>query len=260
MIDPLLRAASAMMIAAAALPAAAQELDYPAIANGLAIPDGSPAVQRASVPASGRSVVVDAESARLFMVEDGQIVDSMRVIVGKPGNATPVLKSTLYYATLNPYWNVPTELGRTLIAPNVLKLGMSYLREKGYEVISSYAENPRILDPESVDWQAVAAGQEKVFVRQRPGPANSMGRMKFGFKNDKGIFLHDTPKKELFAEAARNVSLGCVRLEDADRLARWLFGREPPQSGIAEMHVPLPRPVPIVITYLDEGSDLAALR
>src|SRR5688572_17267499 len=146
-----------MMIAAAALPAAAQELDYPAIANGLAIPGGFPAVQRASVPASGRSVVVDAESARLFMVQDGQVVDSMRVIVGKPGNATPVLKSTLYYATLNPYWNVPTELGRTLIARNVLKLGMSYLREKGYEVISGFTEDPRILDPESVDWQAVAA-------------------------------------------------------------------------------------------------------
>ena len=250
-----------MLLAVAAGPAAAQDQTYSAITAGMAIPGGSPAAQHA-VPARGRTIVVDAASARLFMMEDGQVVDSMRVIVGKPSAATPTLKSTLYYATLNPYWNVPTEMGRTLIAPNVLKLGMSYLREKGYEVVSAFSEDPRIIDPETVDWQAVAAGEKKVFVRQRPGPANSMGRMKFGFKNDDGIFLHDTPKKELFAEDARNISHGCVRLEDADRLARWMFGGEPPNSGIAEMHVPLPRPVPIVITYMDEGSraQLAAIR
>lgn len=249
-----------MLLAAAASPAVAQDQDYQAIATGLAIPGGPSVEQRAAIPARGRSIVVDAATARLFMIEDGQVVDSMRVIVGKPSAATPTLKSTLYYATLNPYWNVPTDLGRTLIAPNVLRLGMSYLRDKGYEVVSAFTEDPRIIDPKTVNWQAVAAGEEKVFVRQRPGPANSMGRMKFGFANDDGIFLHDTPRKELFAEAARNISHGCVRLEDADRLARWMFGSEPPNSGIAEMHVPLPRPVPIVITYLDRSPSLASLR
>lgn len=249
-----------MLMVAAAMPAAAQEQRFPAIATGLAIPAGPSSTARSAIPARGRSIVVDAASARLFMVEEGEVVDSMKVVVGKPETATPMLKSTLFYATLNPYWNVPAELGRTLIAPNVLKLGMSYLREKGYEVISSYSDNPRIIDPETIDWQAVAAGREGIFVRQRPGPTNSMGRMKFGFANDDGIFLHDTPKKEVFAEANRSISHGCVRLEDADRLARWLFGDEPPNSGIAEMHVPLPSPVPIVITYLDRGSDLAALR
>ena len=254
-----LRVLAAMLLAAASIPAAAQDRHYSAIASGLAIPGGHP-VARAAVPATGRSIVIDAASARLFMVENGEVRDSMRVIVGKPSAATPTLKSTLYYATLNPYWNVPTDLARTIIAPKVLKEGMTYLRDRGYEVVSAFAEDPRILDPESVDWQAVAAGEAKVYVRQRPGPANSMGRMKFGFRNDDGIFLHDTPKKELFAEAARNISNGCVRLEDADRLARWMFGGETPRSGIAEMHVPLPRPVPIVITYLDKGSQLAALR
>lgn len=250
-----------MLLAAASVPAAAQDQHYPAIASGMAIPGGHP-VASAAVPATGRSIVIDAASARLYMVENGEIRDSMRVIVGKPSAATPTLRSTLYYATLNPYWNVPAELARTIIAPRVLKDGMSYLRERGYEVVSAFTEVPRILDPEGVDWQAVADGEATVFVRQRPGPANSMGRVKFGFENDDGIFLHDTPKKKLFAEAARNISNGCVRLEDADRLARWMFGGEPPRSGLAEMHVPLPRPVPIVITYLEDGStaDLAALR
>lgn len=263
MFRTLLRAGGAMLLVAAACPASGQDYNaYPAIATGLAIPSGSPSMQRTAVPVSGRAIIVDAKSARLFMMEDGQVVDSMRVIVGKPSAATPSLKSTLYYATLNPYWNVPVDLSRSLIAPNVLKLGMNYLREKGYEVVSEFSEDARILDPESVDWQAVADGREKVFVRQRPGPANSMGRVKFGFRNDDGIFLHDTPRKELFAEDSRNLSNGCVRLEDADRLARWMFGGEPPRSGIAEMHVPLPRPVPIVITYLGEGTpmEMAALR
>ena len=236
---------------------------YPAIASGLAIPGGPQALRRAPVPATGRHVVVDAASARLFMIENGEIRDSMRVIVGKPGTATPAIRGTLYYATLNPYWNVPTDLARTLIAPKVLKEGKSYLRERGYEVVSSFKDHGYVLDPESVDWAAVAAGEAVVRVRQRPGPANSMGRVKFGFANDDGIYLHDTPKKELFAETERNLSNGCIRLEDADRLARWLLGREPtPAAGTPEQHVALPRPVPIIVTYLDGGAstDLAALR
>jgi murein L,D-transpeptidase YcbB/YkuD len=256
-----LRAFSALLLAAA-IPALAQAQENPAIAAGLAIPGGPAAMERAAIPASGRYVVIDAASARLFMVENGEIIDSMRVIVGKPEAATPVLRSTLYYATLNPYWNVPTNLGRTLIAPNVLKHGISYLRERGYEVVSAFVEDPEILDPESIDWQAVADGEVIVHVRQRPGPANSMGQMKFGFDNNDGIFLHDTPKKELFAEAQRNLSNGCVRLEDAPRLARWLLGRDAVGSAEPEQHIALPRPVPIIITHFDGGPsrDLAAVR
>src|SRR5687768_1177607 len=91
-------------------------------------------------PKRGRYLLVDAASARLFMVEDGQIVDSMRVIVGKPDAQTPTLASKIYYATLNPYWNVPADLARKLIAPNVLKHGTGYLRERNYEVLESFDE------------------------------------------------------------------------------------------------------------------------
>ena len=231
---------------------------HPAIATGLAIPVGPSPQHRQSIPARGRYVLVDAASARLFMMEDGQVVDSMRVIVGKPEAATPVLRSTLYYATLNPYWNVPPELARTIIAPKVLKDGIGYLRDKGYQVVSAFNRNPRLLDPESVDWAAVAAGRATVHVRQLPGPANSMGQMKFGFENDSGIYLHDTPRKELFSEAQRNLSNGCVRLEDAPRFARWLLGREPgAPADTPEQHVALPRPVPIMIAYLDEGARMS---
>lgn len=221
-------------------------------------------LQAADVSSHGRYVVVDAASATLFMIEDGEVQDSMRVIVGKPSAATPAVRSVLYSATVNPYWNVPTDLARTIIAPRVLKDGTSYLRERGYEVISDFGdENARVLPASSVDWKAVAAGRETVYVRQRPGPANSMGQIKFGVANTNGIYLHDTPNKELFAEADRNLSNGCVRLEDAPRLARWLMGRSPAlRSSTPEQRVALAAPVPIVITYLNSGPQMqmASLR
>lgn len=239
-------------------PALAQSGSTPtAVAAGLSIPVGPPSEYRQAIPAAGRSVLVDAASARLFMIENGEIVDSMRVIVGKPEAATPVLRSTLHYATLNPYWNVPPDLARTIIAPKVLKEGPGYLRQRGYEVVSAFTGDPLVLDAEDVDWGAVAAGRAKVYVRQLPGPANSMGQMKFGFDNDDGIFLHDTPRKELFNEAERNLSNGCVRLEDAPRFASWLLGRDANVSEQEpEQHIPLPRPVPIMIAYLEGGASM----
>jgi L,D-transpeptidase YcbB len=209
------------------------------------------------IPERGRYVLVDAASARLFMIEDGRVRDSMRVIVGKPEAATPALRSTLHYATLNPYWNVPVDLAQKLIAPRVLKEGTAYLTDRGYEVVSNFGANARVLPPDSVDWAAVAGGQAKVLVRQRPGPANSMGQMKFDLPQSDGIYLHDTPKKELFAQAERNLSNGCVRLEDAPRLARWLIGREPALGTAApEQHIALPSAVPITITYLDARAQM----
>jgi murein L,D-transpeptidase YcbB/YkuD len=216
----------------------------------------------AQIPLRGRYVLVDAASARLYMIEDGRVRDSMKVIVGKPETPTPALRDVLHYETLNPYWHVTPDLAKTLIAPNVLRDGDAYLTGRGYEVVSNFGSDARVLSPDSIDWKAVAAGTQEVFVRQRPGPANSLGQVKFDLPNGDGIYLHDTPKKELFAQDQRNLSHGCVRLEDAPRLARWLLGRDPPAASAPEEHVLLPRPVPITISYLDSMSQmrLAALR
>jgi len=207
------------------------------------------------MPKSNRYVLVDAASARLLMIEDGQVRDSMKVIVGKSSSQTPMLASNIYYATLNPYWNVPTDLARKLIAPRVLADGMSYLKDRGYEVLSSYDENADIVDPKQVDWKAVADGRLQLRIRQRPGPANSMGHIKFSFRNNAGIYLHDTPNKQLFSEEDRGLSNGCIRLEDADRLGRWLLGGEPQGEQTPEQHIALPRPVPVYVTYLTAQSD-----
>jgi murein L,D-transpeptidase YcbB/YkuD len=205
------------------------------------------------IPVHDRYVMVDTAGARLYMIDNGRIVDSMKVIVGKadPSTQTPMLASTIYYATLNPYWHVDGEMVRSLIAKNVLEQGLGYLKVHGYQVMPADVNNNSLLDPAKVDWHAVAEGREVVRVRQLPGPGNSMGRVKIGFPNGSDIYLHDTPNKEAFAQQDRDLSHGCIRLEDAERLARWLMGREPQTaSREPEQNVQLATPVPIYVTYL----------
>jgi murein L,D-transpeptidase YcbB/YkuD len=208
------------------------------------------------LPSAGRYVVVDTASARLWMIENGQIVDSMKVIVGKPDSQTPMIASVIHYATLNPYWNVPPDMVRSLIARNVLDQGPGYLKAHGYQLLSGFGDDARVLSPGEVDWQAVFDGRTTIRVRQLPGPGNSMGHLKFGFANDQGVYLHDTPRKELFAADDRDLSHGCIRLEDAERLGRWLLGREPQSSSSEpEQHVLLPKPVPVYVTYLTAHAE-----
>jgi murein L,D-transpeptidase YcbB/YkuD len=197
-----------------------------------------------------RYIIVDTAAARLSMYEDGRPVDTMRVIVGRPGSQTPMLAAYVRHAVLNPYWNVPPDLVRSRIAPNALNLGPTYLRERGYEVLSGYDVDAEPVDPTGVDWAAVVAGRQDVRIRQRPGPGNMMGDVKFMLSDDLGIYLHDTPDRNLFAGADRRQSSGCIRLEDPERLGRWLFGRPlVAQTSRPELRVELPEPVPVYVTY-----------
>ncbi len=198
-----------------------------------------------------RYVLVDAADARLWMYEDGRAVDNMRVIVGKPTEQTPMMAALLRYAALNPVWNIPPDLARERIAPGAIRGGEAYLRDRGYRVLSDWTDDAVAVHPSRVDWSAIASGRQEARVIQLPGPDNFMGRMKLMMPNRLGIYLHDTPDRALFDEPDRRLSSGCVRLEDADRLARWLFGRTiAPRTGEAEERVNLRRPVPVYITYL----------
>ena len=199
-----------------------------------------------------RFVMVDAGSARLTMWENGRVVDTMKLIVGKSETATPMMAAYIRFASVNPYWNVPPELVRNLIGPRIVSQGVSYLTEREYQVLDSYGEDARILDPNSIDWQAVVDGRRDVRLRRLPSPANSMGAMKFMLPNYFGIYLHDTPEKDHFTKGEQWISNGCVRLEDYKRLARWLFNGRIPQGSNpkVEEEVNLPEPVPVYMTYL----------
>ena len=202
-------------------------------------------------------VLVDAASGRLWYYQAGRQRGTMRVVVGKQASPTPLLAGMLHYAIVNPYWNVPTDLAQTNTAPKVLA-GRT-LKSMNMEVLSDWTDNAHALDPASIDWHAVAAGTQEVRVRQLPGPFNSMGKVKYLFPNDLGIYLHDTPERELLAKDDRHFSNGCIRLEDAGALGQWLLGRplRAIDTGQPEQVVPLPLPVPVYLTYLTatEGAD-----
>jgi murein L,D-transpeptidase YcbB/YkuD len=200
----------------------------------------------------GRHVLVDAASATLWMYEDGKPVDSMRVVVGKPELQTPMMAGFIRYAILNPYWQVPDDLVKNTIAANVLDRGVGYLRNGGYQVLSDWRDDAPLLDPAAVDWRAVHEGRARVHVRQLPGGSNFMGKVKFEFPNPQGIYLHDTPDKDLMNRDARQLSSGCVRMQDAGKMHRWLMGKPLPARtrGDPEQVEQLPEMVPIYITYL----------
>ena len=215
------------------------------------------------LPASsdkGRYILVDAGAARIYMYEDGRLKDSMKAIVGKAASPTPMMAAKIRYASVNPYWNVPTDLVQKLVAPRVIADGAAYLDAKRYQLLSDWTEQARILDSAEVDWRAISEGRAELRVRQLPGQDNSMGDIKFMMPNDFGIYLHDTPDKALFELDDRWISNGCVRVEDARRLAEWLFGHMPKGSDPnAEEEVPLSSPVPVYITYLTVGTSADGL-
>jgi murein L,D-transpeptidase YcbB/YkuD len=217
-------------------------------------------LERASrLPAPGdfdRYVMVDAGNAEAYLFERDLVSDRMRVVVGAAESQTPLLAVMMRNAKANPYWNVPADMIRTMIAARVLRQGVGYLQRGRYEVLSDWTDAGRVLDPTEVDWKQVAEGNSDIHVRQLPGPGNAMGEMKFETPNRFGIYLHDTPTKQLFRQADRWRSNGCVRLEDYRRFTTWVFDRPPQPGSAVEQTFDLERPVPVFITYLTiEASD-----
>jgi murein L,D-transpeptidase YcbB/YkuD len=210
---------------------------------------------RALPPDLGRRyILVDVAAQRLWAYEDGVPVDNMRVVVGKPGEPTPAMAALVRYAVFRPYWNVPPDLVARSLAPKVLKQGVAVFKAQNLEALSDWSDKPRRLDPARVNWRAVASGRGQLRVRQLPGPDNMMGEVKFMFPNERGVYLHDSPLKALFEGDERTRSAGCVRLEDALRLARWLVGDAAVDAGRgpgpAETRVDLAAPVPVYLLYL----------
>ena len=204
-----------------------------------------------SIPAQGKFVLIDSGNQKLTMFENGQPIDSMRVIVGTDELPTPLISSVVYYVAYNPYWHAPDHLVRKIIAPSYLRGGMKYFKSHGYHVIDAWSADAKEIDPKTVDWKGAAAGTKHLLIRQDPGPLNSMGSLKFPFANPEGIYMHDTPGKDLFAKNVRNLSNGCIRLEDAHRLGRFLLGQDPQAPGKApETQVQLPQAIPVIVTYL----------
>ena len=210
-----------------------------------------------AMPKRERFVLVDIASQKLWMYEGGRPIDSMRVVVGKNeivagiDSRTPMIMSTIHYATHNPYWHVPFGVLRKTVGNNIKNQGNAYLKSRGYEIVDRWANDAAILSPADVDWSRALTVPDVLKVRQLPGGANSMGNFKFNFPNATGIYLHDTPMKDYFNKDDRALSNGCIRLQDAKRFAEWLYmGQGIPDIDAPESHDTLPQGVPVFVTYM----------
>jgi len=212
-----------------------------------------------------RYVLVNVPRYELTVVEDGEPVRVMRIVVGDEYNATPVFSEEMAYLVFNPTWNVPSSIAREEILPQ-LAANPGHLAENDMQLVRGWSDDAEVLDPWLVGPEVAAgAGSDgsDVRIRQLPGPSNPLGRVKFMFPNEFNIYLHDTNARHLFAQTDRNLSHGCIRVEDPVWLASFVLGE--PESEIRRRmaspeteNVQVPRKIPVHILYwtvfVDEES------
>jgi murein L,D-transpeptidase YcbB/YkuD len=170
-----------------------------------------------------RYVMVNVPSARVFAFEgEGEPKLQMRVIVGETvrDRQTPVFRDVMKTLEFGPPWNVPTSIASRDLVPRARK-DHGYLERNRYEIVESFGASGTVPVSSSA-LSRVESGN--LFLRQKPGPNNALGSVKFLFPNDYAIYLHDTPNDELFEESERNFSNGCIRVEDPAALAEYVLG------------------------------------
>ena len=169
-----------------------------------------------------RYILVNTADFHLMAVENLTGVMDMRVVVGRPARRSPVFSSRITYLVLNPYWNVPTSIVVRDILPR-LQNGQDYLSQQRFKVFNGWSNNAEEIAPDSIDWSIYSRNYFPFRLRQEPGPANALGRIKFMFPNKFAVYLHDTPHRSHFDRAQRDFSSGCIRVEDAVGLAEYLL-------------------------------------
>ena len=181
---------------------------------------------------------------------------TMPVVVGRAVRTqTPVMEEDMKYVVFWPYWNVPPSILRGEIIPKITK-DPAYLQKNGFEVATYSGQ---VVTDGVVSEEVLAqlrAG--KLMVRQKPGPKNALGLIKFIFPNDQNIYLHSTPAQSLFSQARRDFSFGCIRVEDPKALAEWVLRNNPGWTrerieaafqAQKEQQVNLTNAIPVLIVY-----------
>jgi len=198
---------------------------------------------------------VNIAAYTLSAFENGEPALSMNVIVGQPYRRTPVFSESVRYMVLNPYWNVPFSIATKDKLP-LLQADAAAEAQKGYE---ARPQGSDVFVPvDALDWAPVTRRGFDYLLRQKPGPQNALGRIKFMMPNPYAVYLHDTPTRELFARQERSFSSGCIRLEQPVALAEWLLEREGhARAGTVEslmargetVTINLKEPVPTYLVY-----------
>ena len=169
-----------------------------------------------------RYILVNTANFELDVIENGQILESSRVIVGKKKRPTPALLQKITCLELNPYWNIPFKIALKDILPHIKK-DPNYLSDKNIRIFENWTEGAKEIPPGSVDWNTITKKNFVYKLRQDPANSNALGRIKFIFPNEFSIYLHDTPAHELFSKTMRAFSSGCIRIEKPMELAAYLI-------------------------------------
>lgn len=202
-------------------------------------------------------VVVNIPEFQLRAYSDGgPAAFTSKVIVGKAYNHhTPLFADEMEYVIFRPYWNVPTSITRNEIIP-ALRRNPGYLAKHNMQVVSSGGTVVSEGELDADSSRQVRSGRFEI--RQRPGPSNSLGLVKFVFPNQYDVYLHGTPEQRLFARARRDFSHGCIRVEDPEGLAQWVLRNDSSWTperihdamyGSRTMQVNLPQHIPVLIFY-----------
>lgn len=217
-----------------------------------------------------RHLIVNIPSYHVIARENGRNIMDIRVVVGKPGNETPVFSGEMTTVVFSPYWNIPDTIAEGETVP-ALARDRKYLDKNNIEVLRRSKTGVDLVNPKDVDWDDEESLKTLMF-RQKPGPNNALGHVKFLFPNEYDVYLHDTPADALFARTGRAFSHGCVRVEEPETLAKYVLQgddnwNEPKileamNAGI-EKPVKLKESIPVHIVYftatIDENGGLHLL-
>jgi murein L,D-transpeptidase YcbB/YkuD len=198
---------------------------------------------------------------------DHTLAFKMRVVDGeaKGNHDTPIFVRLMRYVVFRPYWNLPPSIVKKEIVPHVQRSGIGYLSSHEYE---GYKNDGTVVNSVTIDDLI----HSRVGIRQKPGPQNSLGLVKFLFPNEYDVYMHSTPELQLFDLTRRDRSHGCVRLQHADQMALWVLGNDQPDPASqtkwdadtisAAMNgddnnktINLKTPLPVVLNYLTAIAD-----
>lgn len=204
-----------------------------------------------------RYLMVNMTGFELYIMENGSLVLSMPVIIGKSYRSTPSFSGLVSYLEYNPYWTIPENMALQDFIPRQIN-DSSFFAKKSIRLFRGWGENAREIDPQTVNWNQLDKEHFPYWLRQEPGPNNALGQIKFLFSNPYEIYLHGTPDRHLFDRVVRTFSSGCIRVKDPVRLAAYLLNdgsQQKEEEVLANIYLgtnqglTLPVAVPIYLVY-----------
>jgi murein L,D-transpeptidase YcbB/YkuD len=193
------------------------------------------------------------------VVQNGRIIHTERIVVGKTDAQTPIFSDEMEQVIFHPFWGVPDSIKKNELQPNLAN-GGQILARQGLRV----QYRGRDIDPESVDWRTI--DMRTVHIYQPPGASNVLGVVKFRFPNKHDVYFHDTPSKSLFAASVRTFSHGCMRVQNPVKLAELILAHDKSMSPerVRSLAAPgspqnnqinLSQKIPVHITYFTASVD-----